>query len=75
MTKTITHTEINSTDTNNASTDSVDIARKLEDLHEAAIWQLNAALEAGWDDAVTGISDSYATDERNLRRRWLRSAA
>jgi mannose/cellobiose epimerase-like protein (N-acyl-D-glucosamine 2-epimerase family) len=65
VTKTITHTEI----------DSAELAHELEQLQEAAVWQLNAALEAGWDDATDGISNSYATDERNLRRRWLRSAA
>jgi hypothetical protein len=65
MTNTITHTAI----------DTTELDRELERLQEAAIWQLNAALEAGWDDATTGISNSYAADERNLRRRWLRSAA
>jgi hypothetical protein len=65
MTNTITHTEI----------DTTELDRELERLQEAAIWQLNAALEAGWDDATTGISNSYAADERNLRRRWFRSAA
>jgi hypothetical protein len=65
MTNTITHTDI----------DTTELDGELERLQEAAIWQLNAALEAGWDDATTGISNSYAADERNLRRRWLRSAA
>lgn len=65
MTNTITHTAI----------DTADLDRELERLQEAAVWQLNAALEAGWDDAATDISNSYAADERNLRRRWLRSAA
>jgi ABC-type metal ion transport system substrate-binding protein len=65
MTKTITHTEI----------DSAAMARELEQLQDAAVWQLNAALEAGWDDATDGISNSYAADERSLRRRWLRTAA
>ena len=65
MTNTITHTAI----------DTANLDRELERLHEAAVWQLNAALEAGWDDATTDIANSYATDERNLRRRWLRSAA
>lgn len=60
---------------NQTSTSPVDLAVELERLQEAAIWQLNAALEAGWDDATTDISNSYAADERNLRRRWLRSAA
>lgn len=65
MTNTITQTDIN----------SAELAAELERLQEAAVWQLNAALEAGWDDATTDISNSYAADERNLRRRWLRSAA
>ncbi len=60
---------------NQTSTGPADLAVELERLQEAAIWQLNAALEAGWDDATTDISNSYAADERNLRRRWLRSAA
>jgi hypothetical protein len=59
----------------NTNIDTTTMDRELEHLQEAAIWQLNAALEAGWDDAAEGISNSYAVDERNLRRRWLRSAA
>jgi hypothetical protein len=65
VTNTITPADIN----------SAELARELEQLQEAAVWQLNAALEAGWDDAADGISSSFAADERNLLRRWLRSAA
>jgi hypothetical protein len=64
MTNTVT-TEISTTD----------LDRELERLRDAAVWQMNAALEAGWDDAAAGISKSFDADERNLRRRWLRSAA
>lgn len=64
MTKTITPADT-----------SADLDRELEHLRDAAVWQLNAAIEAGWEDAAPGISDSYAADERTLRRRRLRAAA
>ena len=66
MTNTIASTQSNTT---------TELDRELEQLQEAAIWQLNAALEAGWDEAADGISDSYAADVRLLRRRWFRLAA
>jgi hypothetical protein len=66
---------IEKTQNTTATINNDELERELTHLQEAAVWQLNAALEAGWDDATDGISNSYAADERNLRRSWLRRAA
>lgn len=63
------------TETTTQSETTADLDRELTRLHDAAVWQINAAIEAGWNDATAGISSSYVADERDLRRRWLRSAA
>ena len=44
-------------------------------LREACVWQLNAAIEAGFVSAVDEISDSYAASERSLISRWRAKAA
>ena len=54
---------------------AIELEHELEHLHDAAVWSLNAAIEAGWDDAIAGISDSYVADERSLLRRWGRKSA
>lgn len=52
---------------------TIEIDRELEQLHEATVWSLNAALESGWDDAAESIAKSYAAEERSLLRRLRRS--
>ena len=52
---------------------TIELDRELEELHNAAVWSLNAALESGWDDAASSISKSYALEERTLLRRWRRT--
>ena len=52
---------------------TIELDRELEELHNAAVWSLNAALESGWDDAAASISKSYAAEERTLVRRWRRT--
>ena len=52
---------------------TIELDRELEELHDAAVWSLNAALESGWDAAATSISNSYAAEERTLLRRRRRT--
>jgi hypothetical protein len=56
------------------STTELDL--ELEALRQATVWQLNSALESGWDDAAQSISDSYTESQRSLlgRRRHAQAA-
>lgn len=54
---------------------SPELEHELTVLREASVWQLNAAIEAGFVDEVDNISDSYAAAERSLLRRWRANAA
>ncbi len=58
-----------------AAVTNPELDHELTVLREASVWQLNAAIEAGFVDEVDNISDSYAAAERSLLRRWRAQAA